>query len=442
MASCVCINGHAPIKKIFVTSSKHVKQFIKIDNQHRYRGVNCDLYSLSEVVQNTSRWDYSLPTIKNISSRYFPHARISRTIDTFIEHLVPTGIINILNKFLGVPGIILAGGAVYSALTNSVINDFDLYIVGISDDDERVKLVKQFTEELWKYEEFTLRRTNGCWTWDSNPPIQLIARNYSTISEVIHGFDNGAAAVAFDGKEVYFTSSGFLTYTTSQIVVNLTRKRATYEKRLRKYSSRYFGLILPNLDIDLINEGMNIRLGKMTVFITALSGLQITGYLDCNYYEETDYGNIMFSSRFQIMKYNIRHSLCGKYQYLCVLINDNPFETTAYMPEGVLRKFYKEMGISICNGTCRLSKLKAYTLPLVGEMFYKASITKNKEEAQQLIDNGIDIMVGWLTNNAANQIKLNWMEVEEGTTLVSPFDLVKTTKKEWYGDYYCTCMYF
>ena len=38
--------------------------------------------------------------------------------------------------------------------------------------------------------------------------IQIILRDYSTLSEVLHGFDLGSCSVAFDGDNVYFTGLG------------------------------------------------------------------------------------------------------------------------------------------------------------------------------------------------------------------------------------------
>ncbi|KAL0222515.1 hypothetical protein RCL1_002369 [Eukaryota sp. TZLM3-RCL] len=93
------------------------------------------------------------------------------------------------------------------------------------------------------------RTKNGitiiCGTWK----IQVILRLYNSISEIIHGFDIGSSAVAFNGNEVYLTSLSKLSYMYKINVVDTTRRSTTYERRLRKYFDRGFAIVFPNLDI-------------------------------------------------------------------------------------------------------------------------------------------------------------------------------------------------
>ncbi|HVE12464.1 MAG TPA: hypothetical protein VNI01_03635 [Elusimicrobiota bacterium] len=77
--------------------------------------------------------------------------------------------------------------------------------------------------------------------------IQVILRLYSTVSEVLHGFDLGSCAVADDGKRLYFTSASRLAFERGLNVLDLSRRRASYEVRAAKYLCRGFALALPDL---------------------------------------------------------------------------------------------------------------------------------------------------------------------------------------------------
>lgn len=76
--------------------------------------------------------------------------------------------------------------------------------------------------------------------------MQIILRRYLTSSEVVHGFDLGSCSTLYDGSNVFFTSLGKLAYEYGVNVLDLSRRRATYEHRICKYFTRGFGLILPH----------------------------------------------------------------------------------------------------------------------------------------------------------------------------------------------------
>ena len=93
-------------------------------------------------------------------------------------------------------------------------------------------------------------RTSGSVTVElRGVKIQCILRHYAAASEILHGFDIGASAVGFDGKQVYLTALGRFAYECGQCVVDTDRRSTTYEARLRKYWNREFGLVLPRLDV-------------------------------------------------------------------------------------------------------------------------------------------------------------------------------------------------
>ena len=93
-------------------------------------------------------------------------------------------------------------------------------------------------------------------THGRNKPIkvQIILRLYSSISEILHGFDIGSSAVGFDGTNVHFTSLSKYSYENMVNIYDGTRRSTTYEYRLAKYFNHGFDIIMPNLDITKITD--------------------------------------------------------------------------------------------------------------------------------------------------------------------------------------------
>ena len=84
----------------------------------------------------------------------------------------------------------------------------------------------------------------------TNCVVQVILRLYNTVSEVLHGFDLGSSACAWDGKEAYLSSIGDFRR------VRRERRRhdapaPELEYRIEKYFDRGFGLVLPDLDVGM-----------------------------------------------------------------------------------------------------------------------------------------------------------------------------------------------
>ncbi len=74
---------------------------------------------------------------------------------------------------------------------------------------------------------------------------QIIFRLYKDINEILYGFDFGACAVGYNGKDVFFSEMAKFAFETGYNVLDTTRRSTTYEGRLSKYSRRGFGVILP-----------------------------------------------------------------------------------------------------------------------------------------------------------------------------------------------------
>jgi hypothetical protein len=197
------------------------------------------------------------------------------------------GIRSFLSGFdLQAHGLVVAGGFPAAILAGMpaaacTARDVDLFLVGHPNDAARAAAIVALFRHLlrgraariikaqqarvsnWGEGEDTwgivVHRTRGCITftlsgeiWGHYKPIQVVLRAYSSVSEVLHGFDLGAAQVAFDGKRVYLTTAGVLAATRGANVLNLAVRRVSYEARLVRYLVRGYDLAVPDLDVKAV----------------------------------------------------------------------------------------------------------------------------------------------------------------------------------------------
>jgi hypothetical protein len=80
---------------------------------------------------------------------------------------------------------------------------------------------------------------------------QFVLRIYSTIAEILGGFDIQAAAVAFDGEQFLSTEFGEWSCINKIIVADTTRRSTTYESRLYKYII-YCDIVFVGLDSNVL----------------------------------------------------------------------------------------------------------------------------------------------------------------------------------------------
>lgn len=83
--------------------------------------------------------------------------------------------------------------------------------------------------------------------------VQIVLRIYSSISEILTGFDVDCSCAAYDGKQVYASPRAIAAYMTQVNTVDLTRRSPSYENRLSKYARRGFEVYWPNLDRSRID---------------------------------------------------------------------------------------------------------------------------------------------------------------------------------------------
>lgn len=111
---------------------------------------------------------------------------------------------------------------------------------------------RQYSYKLPKID--TIRTAGSITIKRDNVKLQVILRLYSTVSEILHGFDLGSSAVGFDGQNVILTSLGRFAYEYGYNIVDTTRRSTSYEARLTKYCRRGFDIIVPQLNIAALSR--------------------------------------------------------------------------------------------------------------------------------------------------------------------------------------------
>ena len=273
-----------------LTKLEIIKRALDIDNEHRYKGVTGDLIPFSDVkiayADKSWEWDDSVPVVH---TRHPAKAAADwiTTLDDFKEE------INANHPWLeGIVSrnLVAAGGAPVSTIQRAYINDVDLFLVGLSESkcDDKINEVIETLSKAWGV--LTVYRTASCITiragqltgssgTSGHPLVQIILRRYDTISEVIHGFDNGACSVAYDGNQVWFTSVSRVAFELLVMVPDMTRRRNSYERRLCKYFGRGFGLVLPEIDIEKVRSAHRkaeaVELRKLQFDVRTIDGKHI-----------------------------------------------------------------------------------------------------------------------------------------------------------------------
>lgn len=207
-------------------------------------------------------------------------------------------------------------------------SDWDLFHYGLSNTDDIIIVENIIYTILEKYyESFNIVKCKGITQITTNDcKIQIIFKDYVSISEILHSFDISASAIAFDGCEIYMTKLFAWTFITKLIIVSPEYRSATYEIRLKKYlKNKTFGLIFKNIQI-ISDDQKKIELPFCEIIIQYfISPNLVIGYIKLKDIEVIEYTNIQNRycgmgaldklSNSQIFDINAKLFCLGKYEY-------------------------------------------------------------------------------------------------------------------------------
>ena len=141
---------------------------------------------------------------------------------------------------------------------------------------------------------------------------QIIFRLYSSINEILHGFDIGSCAVGFDGNEIYFTNLSKFSFEYGYNIFDISRMSTSYFHRLAKYKSRGFGIIFPS-----ISKKIDIRTSKISMYKNIKTRLCYT-----NTGIEKSTHVVSFTAKSSNADYNNRSSLNNEEKLKRILFGD------------------------------------------------------------------------------------------------------------------------
>jgi hypothetical protein len=123
-------------------------------------------------------------------------------------------------------------------------SDVDLFLYGLTEE-AALKKIEQIETKIKDsiLHEITVIRTKNAITIASQYPtrhVQIVLRLYSSVSQILTGFDVDCACVAYDGNQVYASPRALVAFVTQCNAIDLTRRSPSYENRLSKYSRRGF----------------------------------------------------------------------------------------------------------------------------------------------------------------------------------------------------------
>ena len=197
-------------------------------------------------------------------------------------------LVRLLEDSLISQSVVIAGGAVVGALTGCASGDVDLFLVGAPAGEEHAILAKIYSivmdackEHRGDAARLLVTRSSATMTLfkqHHGPPIQIVLSTYSTLEDLLIGFDIDCAACAFVLRTGVFVCSRrarrALEYRVN--LMQSSRNLAAYAQRLEKYAARGFAVGLPGLDMGLLSpdllSALYVRTTKHDLLLRILSG--------------------------------------------------------------------------------------------------------------------------------------------------------------------------
>lgn len=189
--------------------------------------------------------------------------------------------LDMLKPFFSIPGVFIAGGAIFSILFDLPISDIDVFLYGCTPVEAEEKILQLIEacrianylkespkcEVNWEKNVTKVVRTSNAITFPvvkkklysdetltGKINVQIITRLYKTPSEVIHGFDVDCCSIGYNGENLLMTDRARFALENGYNTVNLEYLSPSYSYRLAKYGSRGMGVKVSGFDRSKINQ--------------------------------------------------------------------------------------------------------------------------------------------------------------------------------------------
>lgn len=464
------------MKSLFV-ESMNIDKVLKIDQEFRTVGITDDLHKINSF-ESDKELDYDLPTI--CDSSYANQNILINSAKKFKEVLYE--LYPIIKK-INMSNLLIAGGCVSNIVRNKNHGgDIDFFIYGLTEE-EAVQKVQQWIadiaaankeyEETKKIEnkenkdkskikklfnEYRIIRNNNTIVVDLDDELklQLVFRLYTSISEILHGFDLGSSAIGFDGKTVYATTLGKFCHEHSCNIVDTTRRSTTYEHRLKKYFDRGFNIVLPKLDITKLTTNyfryglaevcelpyFTFSYSKINGNKIILNDFHIRSTITSDYgMDDMPYDSVYYQS-FAINLINLINDK-DYFYYVCSSEtgdNSNFMYSPPRINKGNIISFYDKLRSKLNKKMINTKLIKKYINVVPLETIVVKMLDKEVDTNKYL-----DTLINEQKKKAIEKLevvlnkdhsKIPWIIKNPGTQLSGSFNPIIENEEKWYGPYY------
>lgn len=413
-----------------------------------------------EVLQD-KEWDYSFPTLM-----LGPSYRNREVSECIIKdsNLVKAKLLEMYPQFVDVDmsNIFIAGGCISNIIIGyNIRTDIDLFIYGLEIDEIPLRIVKLVDDlRINNYTGRTIKTTTAttiCISGgddDDDTCIQIIHRAYQSPSEVIHGFDIGSCSVGilFNEGKVIMTNLGRVSLEYRINIIDTLKRGLAYETRLSKYACRNFDIVVPNLDVEKLNNnllGFDItKISDFSLIIYRIVDNKVFCSEIISERFQSDYEDCKFPTYtvFSVTRSNISKLLKGgSLTYLKIWGNKEELIQSLRDIE-ILNPTEEDIttysdNITIYRDSLNLKKLK-FLLPeeynsVAMEYISADNVDKYNElncKCRLLIRNRLISLLEEYKRKGG-YIK-NWKRIDISSTINGSFFPKVISKEEFYGEYY------
>lgn len=248
------------------------------------------------------------------------------------------------------------------------------------------------------------------------PPVQIILRKYTSIAEILYGFDIGSSQIAYDGNDLYLTVLSKFALETGYNIVDTSHLSPTYERRLYKYKDRGFTIVFPYLPELVIEDNPNedIEIGN---FLLSHNEYNLT---------VTDCKNEEYDAHSVEMGKNNRFTTRLNIQYLLGYTNN--FIVDEYGNFNLTKKeiyafYHKRFNISHPNIWAYLN-------------FDSSSFKPDSLELYQYLDEKTQEAIEHILLHYKDKPNFFWITENPGQQLTSSIKPLLTEPSDYYGRYY------
>ena len=449
-----------------------VYKTLSTDSLYRKSGVTGDLIALSNLKQKD--WDYSLPTLVKEGNVFLKDKIRSLTNETYCTAFYKSFP---ELKNLDWNNIIVAGGCAGGFIYGKGGSDIDFFIYGLNQEQATDKVEHIFNTikeyEKNKYIENMLKneknknktkkdikvtdddlhmefvRTKN--TLTLNGKYQVIFRIYTSVSEILHGFDLGSSAIGFNGYEVRFTSLGLFAYEYLCNIVDTTRRSTSYEHRLLKYLDRGFEIICPDMDINKLTTRMTdsydglfdiCEMPYLTFTYKGRSGNKIhfnRSYIrknNKNTQSDHDYIDIKSPDEYALFYVNILHLLQQNFGSL-IYLSDNCnkiIREPKCFSSAKVTYFYEQLEDKIQQRDFPTKSVEKYITVMKSEDVF--ALRNNPSTLKVVFNEQLKLVKDLLVELENKDKQIAWLVQDPGTQLTGSFNPIIEDKSKWYGEYY------